>query len=271
MLARTAGAAVADLEFVQFHPTAVVGVPGREGFLITEAIRGEGATLVGPDGERFVEELAPRDEVARAIWDVMEQHGVSSVGLDMRSIGAGRFPNIEEALTQSGVDPSKQLIPVAPAAHYMMGGVVSDLNGATNVEGLFVVGESACTGLHGANRLASNSLSECMVFGARAALAAIDCSATDNGAPPEATELQMPSLATREAMWRCAGLIRSREGLEELLDDPYPLAALIARCGLAREESRGAHWRSDFPEPNSDLDSMHAVITGDKTDFQHWL
>ena len=271
MLARNAGAAVADLEFVQFHPTAVVGVPGREGFLITEAIRGEGATLVGPDGERFVEELAPRDEVARAIWDVMEQHGVSSVGLDMRSIGAGRFPNIEEALTQSGVDPSKQLIPVAPAAHYMMGGVVSDLNGATNVEGLFVVGESACTGLHGANRLASNSLSECMVFGARAALAAIDCSATDNGAPPEATELQMPSLATREAMWRCAGLIRSREGLEELLDDPYPLAALIAQCGLAREESRGAHWRSDFPELNSDLDSMHAVITGDKPDFQHWL
>ena len=270
MLARNAGAAVADLEFVQFHPTAVVGVPGREGFLISEAIRGEGATLVGPDGERFVDELAPRDEVARSIWSVLEQTGATSVGLDMRSVEDGRFPNIEEALRQAGVDPAKELVPVAPAAHYLMGGVVSDLNGATDVEGLYVVGESACTGLHGANRLASNSLSECMVFGARAARTALDEPPTAGGLPPAPVGVAIPSRQTRDAMWRDAGLVRNREGLERLLEDPNPLAALVARCALAREESRGAHWRSDFPATDSNLDSMHAVIAGDQPSFQLW-
>jgi L-aspartate oxidase len=269
-LARAAGAAVADLEFVQFHPTAVTGVRGREGYLISEAIRGEGATLIGPDGERFVDELAPRDEVARAIWSVLEQHSVDSVGLDMRAVDAGRFPNIAEALRQSGLDPSSELIPVAPAAHYMMGGVVSDLDGATNVPGLYVIGESACSGLHGANRLASNSLSECMVFGARAARKALDEPAAAAGKPPTSVALELPSQATREAMWRNAGLIRDRAGLELLLDDPYPLAALVARCALAREESRGAHWRSDFPALEPSLDLNHAVISGPEPAFEEW-
>ena len=270
MLARSAGAAVADLEFVQFHPTAVVGVPGREGFLISEAIRGEGATLVGPDGERFVDELAPRDEVAREIWAMLDQHAVESVGLDMTSVDAERFPNINDALMQAGIDPSKELIPVAPAAHYLMGGVVSDLNGATTVAGLYVIGESACSGLHGANRLASNSLSECIVFGARAARSALDEPTVSSGEPPSSVPLQLPSRETREAMWRNAGLVRDRSGLEQLLEDPYPLAALVARCALAREESRGAHWRSDFPSLDSGLDSMHAVISGTDPAFEHW-
>lgn len=269
-LARAAGAAVADLEFVQFHPTAVTGIPGREGYLISEAIRGEGATLVGPDGERFVDELAPRDEVARAIWSVLEEQSVESVGLDMRSVDAGRFPNIAETLRQSGLDPRRELIPVAPAAHYMMGGVVSDLNGATDVGGLYVIGESACSGLHGANRLASNSLSECMVFGARAARSALDEPAAAGGEPPATIPLELPSPATREAMWRNAGLVRDRAGLELLLEDPYPLASEVARCALAREESRGAHWRSDFPSLKPGLDSMHAVIRGPELAFEHW-
>jgi len=270
-LAQAAGAAVADLEFVQFHPTAVVDVPGREGFLISEAIRGEGATLVGPDGERFVDELAPRDQVARAIWGVLEQHSVSSVGLDMSSVDPGLFPNIVETLRQSGLDPEHDLIPVAPAAHYMMGGVVCDLDGATNVGGLYVIGESACSGLHGANRLASNSLSECIVFGARAARAALDEPAHGAGSePPASTPLELPSRETREAMWRNAGLVRNAAGLELLLDDRYPLAALVARCALAREESRGAHCRSDFAELDRSLDSMHAVINGLEPTFERW-
>jgi len=152
----------------------------------------------------------------------------------------------------------------------MMGGVVADLNGATNVDGLYVIGESACSGLHGANRLASNSLSECLVFGARAARTALDRPATASGQPPASIPLALPSPATRESMSRNAGLIRDRAGLELLLKDPYPLAALVADCALAREESRGSHWRSDFPALNPDLDSMHAVISGESTAFERW-
>jgi L-aspartate oxidase len=159
MLAHGAGAALADLELMQFHPTAVIGVPGREGFLVTEAIRGEGATLLGPDGERFVEELAPRDEVARAIDRVLRETGADHVDLDMRHVDPAHFPNVVGALRQSGLDPASQLVPVAPASHYLMGGVEADLDGRATVPGLMVAGESACTGLHGANRHASNSLS----------------------------------------------------------------------------------------------------------------
>ena len=149
LLAREAGAALADLELMQFHPTAVIGVKGREGFLITEAIRGEGATLLDQDGERFVEELAPRDEVARAIWSTMSATGAASVDLDMRAIDPALFPNVVGALREAGLDPTRELVPVAPAAHYGMGGIVADLDGATTVPGLYAVGESACTGLHG--------------------------------------------------------------------------------------------------------------------------
>src|SRR5579862_8596246 len=174
LLAHGARAQLADLEFLQFHPTAVIGVPGREGFLITEAIRGEGARLLDARGERFVDELAPRDEVSLAIDELLERTGAHSVALDMRDVDPGLFPNVVEALAEAGIDVTRELIPVAPAAHYMMGGIRTDLHGRANVAGLYAVGESACTGLHGANRLASNSLSECFVFGARVAQAALD-------------------------------------------------------------------------------------------------
>src|SRR4051794_7138827 len=173
-LARAAGAALAALEFVQFRPTAVVGIPGREGFLVSEAVRGEGATLHDGGGARFVDELAPRDEVARATRTVMDEQDAASVHLDMRSVDPGRFPNVVEALCEAGLDPVRELVPVAPAAHYVMGGIATDLEGRSGVGNLYAVGECACTGLHGANRLASNSLSECFVFGYRAARAGLN-------------------------------------------------------------------------------------------------
>ena len=174
LLAHNAGAQLADLELMQFHPTAVVGDNGADGFLVTEAIRGEGAQLLGAGGERFVDELAPRDEVARAVQRQMDATGAASVGLDMRDVDAALFPNVVSALRRAGIDPERELIPVAPAAHYMMGGIATDLEGRATLPGLYAVGECSCTGLHGANRLASNSLSECFVFGARAARAALD-------------------------------------------------------------------------------------------------
>ncbi len=267
VLAHDAGAALADLEFVQFHPTAIIGVPGREGFLVTEAIRGEGALLLDTHGERFVEELAPRDEVARTIFRTMRDQGTTHVDLDMRHIDPALFPNVVSTLRDAGLDPVTQLLPVAPACHYVMGGVVSDLDGATTVPGLYVVGESACTGLHGANRLASNSLSECFVMGRRAALAGLEEPAGrpgDAGAPPGARPIAVPSQATREALWRLAGIERTRAGLEELRGDPHPLARMVAAGALARQESRGAHLRTDFPELDPALDGIHFVVRGDE-------
>jgi L-aspartate oxidase len=268
MLARAAGAALADLEFAQFHPTAVVGLPGREGFLISEAVRGEGATLHGADGERFVDELAPRDAVARAIFNELARTRQPSVGLDMRGVDPGRFPNVVAALRDAGLDPMTQLVPVAPASHYAMGGIVTDLHGrADGVAGLYAVGECACTGLHGANRLASNSLSECFVFGRRAALAGLDEPERAEPEPglPETPVAPAPSRETRAAMWRHAGLERSAEGLRPLLDDPHPLARLVAASALSREETRGAHARSDFPETDPSLDGRHTVIASSET------
>jgi L-aspartate oxidase len=266
LLAHAAGASLADLELVQFHPTAVVGVPGREGFLITEAIRGEGATLLDAEGERFVDELAPRDEVARAIFDRLAEQDRPGVSLDMRSIDPARFPNVVTALAEAGVDATSELIPVAPAAHYGMGGIVTDLEGRSSVAGLYAVGESACTGLHGANRLASNSLSECFVFGGRAARTALDePTPSGPGSDPGSQAgpaLFAPSPEVRAAMWRHAGLVRDRAGLQELLRTPHPLARLVAACALAREESRGAHQRSDFPATDPALDLHHTVIEG---------
>ena len=284
LLARGAGAALADLELVQFHPTAVfAGEPaelggrtarGINGFLVTEAIRGEGATLLDANGERFVDELAPRDEVARAIETKLQASGARYVDLDMRGIDPALFPNVVEALRNAGLDPARELVPVAPAAHYLMGGIVADLHCRTTVPGLYAVGECADTGLHGANRLASNSLSECFVFGRRAALAALNEPAPGNATtpPPEPDPVtrDRPDRETRQAMWANAGLERTREGLETLLDHPYPLARLTAASALAREESRGGHLRLDFPTTDPALDLHHSVVTGGTVRFERW-
>jgi L-aspartate oxidase len=273
LLAREAGAALADLELMQFHPTAVTGIKGREGFLVTEAIRGEGATLLDSRGERFVAELAPRDEVARAIWATMADTGAPSVDLDMRAVDPLLFPNVVSALREAGLDPARELVPVAPAAHYGMGGIVADLDGATTVPGLYAVGESACTGLHGANRLASNSLSECFVFGARASFAALSEPREDPGVPPGARALEPPGPGTRIALWRQAGLVRDADGLRALSEDPHPLARLIARHALLRTESRGAHMRSDHPALDPALDLHHSVTRAgaEEPAFERWV
>jgi L-aspartate oxidase len=267
LLAHAAGAALGDLEMVQFHPTAVVGVDGADGFLVSEAVRGEGASLLDSDGARFVDELAPRDEVARAIHHQMALTGAGSAYLDMRQIDPGHFPNVVSALRSAGIDPARDLVPVAPAAHYMMGGIATDLDGHASLGGLYAVGECACTGLHGANRLASNSLSECFVFGARAARAALEEPALDHdglgdaivAATSDEVSPQMLA-ASRAALWRGAGLERDEAGLRPLLDDPHPLVRLIGASGLARTESRGAHLRSDFPRRDPRFDERHVSV-----------
>jgi L-aspartate oxidase len=270
-LAVAAGAALSDLELVQFHPTALAARSRRDGFLITEAIRGEGATLLNARGERFVDELAPRDEVALAVEAELATGG--EVRLDMRSLDVERFPNVAAALREVGIEPTRDLVPVAPAAHYTMGGIATNLDGRSTLPGLYAVGECACTGLHGANRLASNSLAECFVFGRRAALAAAaePPPPADPGAPPQGIPRPFPSEATRAALWRHAGLERSADGLELLLQDPLPLARLIATSALAREESRGAHQRSDHPDTDPALDEMHASVHSDgRPHFERW-
>jgi L-aspartate oxidase len=279
LLAHAAGAALSDLEMLQFHPTAVIGLPGREGFLVTEAVRGEGATLHDADGERFVDELAPRDEVSRAIHTQLQASGEPSVGLDMRAIDPALFPNVVAALREAGLDPTRELIPVAPAAHYMMGGIVADLHARSTLPGLYAVGESSCTGLHGANRLASNSLSECFVFARRAVDDALSRPVEARAAASDRElralrELPAPTSAdaeVRAALWRDAGVVRVAEGLERLLTNPHPLARLIAACALARTESRGAHLRADHPERDPALDFRHAVVANDATiSWQAW-
>jgi L-aspartate oxidase len=266
LLAAAAGADLADLEMVQFHPTVVAAADGADGYLVTEAIRGEGARLLDEAGERFVDELAPRDEVARAIQRQMLVTGRGSVSLDMREVDPELFPNVVAALRQSGIDPVRELVPVAPAAHYMMGGIATDLDARSTLPGLYAVGECSCTGVHGANRLASNSLTECFVFGARAArAAATEARSSAEAAVPEGTGLAVPrpSAQSREALWREAGIERDAEGLGRLTRDEHPLVRLIARSALAREESRGAHQRRDFPALNRDLDGRHVTVSGE--------
>ena len=250
LLARAGGAMLADLEFTQFHPTAVIGIAGREGFLISEAVRGEGATLHGPDGERFVDELAPRDHVARAIFRLLRETGAPAAELDMTMVDPARFPNIVRALRDAGLDPTTQRVPVAPASHYVMGGIVTDLHGrATGVERLYAVGECACTGLHGANRLASNSLSECFVFGRRAALAALDeTTPTATGDRGDRRHRARPAARPAKRVWRLAGLERTRRGPRRAgratrIRSPgsWP------RRALAREETRGSHAPRGVP------------------------
>ncbi len=217
-----------------------------------------------------MDELAPRDAVARAIFRLMRDTGTDHVDLDMRHVDPASFPNVCEALRDAGLDTTTTRIPVAPASHYVMGGVVTDLDGRAT-PGLYAVGEVACTGLHGANRLASNSLSECFVFGRRAALAGLqepDAQTPGQaaGLPPEA-----PSRDTREAMWRLAGLERSAADLRELQEDPHPLARLVAACALHRDETRGGHARTEFEQSDGRLDGRHSVLSPQGTEPAHVL
>jgi L-aspartate oxidase len=259
LLAHAAGAALADLEFVQFHPTALRDGNGHDGFLLSEALRGAGATLLDLGGERFVDELAPRDVVARAIAARTEAR------LDLREIERDRYPTLMDTLERAGYDPAGEPIPVSPAAHYAIGGIATDLDGRTSVPGLYAAGECAATGVHGANRLASNSLLECLVFGRRAGLAALAAPSFDVDSTPIATVA-----GTGAALWQEAGLIRSREGLSRLLDSPHPLVRGIAACGLTREESRGVHFREDFPVESDKLAGHLVVHPGRGPVLEQW-
>ena len=321
-LAFHAGACVADLEFVQFHPTAL-NVRGAPRFLISEALRGDGARLINGRGEAFMGkyhpdgDLAPRDVVARSIVREMERTG-GSVFLSLSHLDADyvvhRFPTIADMCRQINLNLATDPIPVGPAAHYIMGGVGTDHWGRTSIPGLFAAGEVACTGVHGANRLASNSLLEGLVFGARAATAmqqvdggqwAVDgkrwvpATTTDHRPPitdhrPPSTDHRSPttdhrSLTTsevRDLMWKSVGLFRTGEGLRDAgakleaayrahrraLDDAraddadawkqfnlVTVARLIARAALRRQESRGAHYRQDFPERDDVHWKIHLV------------
>ncbi len=279
-MAHTAGADVADLEFLQFHPTALLSEGRNQGFLISEAIRGEGATLLDEQGERFVDELAPRDEVALAVERRRmgaDGRPASAVYLDMRAVDPLRFANVFSKIEEAGYRPSREPVPVAPAAHYSMGGIVTDLDAHSSLPGLLAVGECACTGLHGANRLASNSLAECLVFGRRAALAALSQPALRPRATDRATGLGVDvaadpdPAATRDQMWRHAGLERDADGLRELLQSSNAVSRLVARCALAREETRGAHRRTDFPDQDAALDLRHTVVGPDgETHLERW-
>ncbi|MGA3302915.1 MAG: L-aspartate oxidase [Methylovirgula sp.] len=268
-LAARAGAELADLEFIQFHPTALdsAGFPLK---LISEAVRGEGAILIDETGARFMAsvpgaELAPRDVVARAIWRHMAAD--HRVFLDARHIKgldfAARFPAITALCAHAGIDPEHEPIPIRPAAHYHMGGIKVDAEGRSSVEGLWACGEAASTGLHGANRLASNSLLEAAVCG-RFVAESIKGTVGANHSPPRVDVMPPlrndPSLV-RPIISRAAGVLRDRAGLELAAEALYPLvvengaasdAALVALMivvsALRREESRGAHTRKDFPQ-----------------------
>lgn len=301
MLAARVGALLADLEFVQFHPTALVE-SDHQSFLVSEAVRGAGATLLDNNGRQFMlerhpaAELAPRDVVARGMHGVMREQGESSVLLDATAIerqgGPGtlarRFPRISEATSAAGFDWAREPVPVAPAAHYAMGGVATDLDGRSNVPGLFAVGEAASTGVHGANRLASNSLLECLVFGAAAGRAAakfegawehrgsamqtLARDAFDIDVNPGRARVRTVGTAAHPDPVRTAfdtglGIERDRAGLRDAAetfaayaqDSRAQLGYLMTALANARTESRGAHTRTDFPSIDAALERRQAV------------
>lgn len=269
-LAAQAGAVIADPEFVQFHPTAL-DIGADPAPLVTEALRGEGAFLVDGAGRRFMAdyhpdaELAPRDVVARAIH--AERAAGRGAFLDCRAAAGAHFPDefptVFAACMAAGVDPRVQPIPVTPACHYHMGGIATDAVGQTSLAGLFAVGECASTGVHGANRLASNSLLEACVFGARAGRAAAGIAPSDAERAPVVVPPLLPFdalQALRRAMSRDAGVLRDATGLSGLLAEIDGLEALygraaclttarlVAACAIARVESRGGHYRLDAPQ-----------------------
>jgi len=319
-LAAESGAELADLEFYQFHPTAFY-FPGAPRFLLSEALRGEGAYLRNERGERFMEryhpglELAPRDVVARAVAreGMGEGHGESRpVYLDMRHLQGvdlhKRFPGISAFLAPYGLDLHRDLIPVRPAAHYLMGGIKTDLDGRTTVRGLYAAGEAACTGVHGANRLASNSLLEGLVFGARAARALLADGLSAEPVPAVVTLsqpmtredesfLEIFITALQRGMWRHAGLLRQESTLLEGLAAPAECEAAVARfrqegkhsrrlfeagalsrvaksivvSARARTESRGAHFRTDFPNRDDARFARHSIYgRADEVIFERW-
>ena len=262
-MAYRAGAAIADLEFMQFHPTALAG----SSLLLSEALRGEGAVLLDEQGERFTDELAPRDVVARAV----AARGTAL--LDLRRIDRGRFPALMAKIESAGYDPAEEPIPVAAAAHYTIGGVVTDADGRTELPGLYVAGECACTGVHGANRLASNSLLECLVFGRRAATAALAEPELPASLPP-LPERAAPEPATpelRRSLWEHAGLVRDVAGLERLRRAPNLVARLVAESARVREESRGAHYRADFPAEDTALAAHVVLRPGQEPVLERWV
>ncbi|MDP1660813.1 MAG: L-aspartate oxidase [Phycisphaerales bacterium] len=302
-MAFRAGASIADMAFVQFHPTCLY-LAGAPRSLITEAIRGDGALLIDQSGKRFMTgvhpqaELAPRDVVTKGIVEHLAKAGGTNVYLDCRGIaGFGRaFPGIAALLKRYDLDASRDPIPVHPAQHYTIGGVWSDLQGRTTLPGLWAIGEAACSGLHGANRLASNSLLEGLVMGEIAGNDTVEAgreggegggggraSMAFTVPPTEAGDLDLADVESslRSAMWRNVGIERSgarlrssvdmiefwgRYTLDKVFDDVrgwqvqnmLTVARLIAQSALAREESRGAHWRSDFPTPAAS--AVHDVV-----------
>ncbi len=286
-MAYRAGAQIADIEFVQFHPTALA-IEGAPRFLLSEALRGEGALLRNTQGERFMEryhplkELAPRDVVARAIVSEMTRTNSPHVFLDLTHRGESfirqRFPRIYETCLRYGVNIAIDAAPVAPAAHYSMGGVFTNLDGRTSLPRLFAAGEAACTGVHGANRLASNSLLEGVVFGIRAGRAMRETPpAVAPDCPPSVDSIQSPGLAReiQRIAWESCGIVRSAEGLARAcaqLEALTPasseernmrqVALLIARCAQARKESRGAHFRVDYPLKDAAFEK-HSVVSRD--------
>ena len=311
-MALRAGVDLADLEFCQFHPT-VLRKEGITPFLISEAVRGEGAYLVNSAGERFMldldprAELAPRNVVAGAIQRQLTLIPNNQVFLDVRHLDAAlirhRFPTIERMLADAGVSMSTELIPVAPAAHYYMGGIVADSQGRTSKSGLLAIGEVACTGVHGANRLASNSLLEGLVFGINASDALENAGLPPAGIPEKAMDLvpqPVPDTTQsrkdiRRRMTQLVGVLREREGMLQALEFinasvDIPLVidreALISRnmrlasklvtlAALDREESRGGHIRSDFADTDIDLDGQHQLVSsflvGDDRDIVRWF